>query len=167
MEIIKTILKSAFFMLGCIMMFLALLVTTVDLKSFLWFFSFSLVFFLLSIQYVIIVIKKIKDKIIRILKRTKKENWQRLNNPKIKIDYSNKKIKINNKEYEFKQVESITVPLNKENLKIKDFLRNYNGKKLQIKIGIKVNKVTYRNFNYENMKEMYKDYKKLVIISKK
>ena len=82
MDIIKTIFKLSFFLLGCVMLMLSLLVIPVGFQSFIFFFGFAVMFFGLSYKYTFVVTKWIyrkvrillfKLKIIKKLEEPKKE----------------------------------------------------------------------------------------------
>ena len=128
MDIIKTIFKLSFFLLGCVMLMLSLLVIPVGFKSFIFFFSFSIVFFVLAYKYTFIVIKWIyrkirvilfklniikklekKDNIKNNIKKTnsiinkkEKNDWKQFNHENIIYNKKLKQIELNTKIYEFK-----------------------------------------------------------------
>ena len=204
MDIIKTIFKLSFFLLGCVMLMLSLLVIPVGFQSFIFFFLFSVVFFGLSYKYTFIVIKWIyrkvrillfKLKIIKKLEEPKKEkvvkkdrikntkkqpvdnertterkiNWIQFNHENISLNKNLKQIKLNTKIYEFKQLEKIDLIVNSKKVSLKELKKIEKIKSIEIKVGTKIKKITYRHFKYNisknNMKKVInnvsKDYKKL------
>ena len=203
MDIIKTIFKLSFFLLGCVMLMLSLLVIPVGFQSFIFFFSFSVVFFALSYKYTFIVIgwiyRKIrlllfKMKIIKKLEEPKKEkvvkkdkikntkkqpidnktserkiNLIKFNHENISLNKKLKQIKLNTKIYEFNQIEKINLIVNSKKVSLKELKKIEKIKSIEIKVGTKIKKITYRHFKYNipknNMKKVInnvsKDYKKL------
>ena len=200
MDIIKTIFKLSFFLLGCVMLMLSLLVMPVGFQSFIFFFSFSVVFFALSYKYTFIVIRWIyrkirlllfkmkiikkleepkKDKVVKkdkiknnkkqsIVKQTK-NNWIQFNHENISLNKTLKQIKLNTKIYEFNQIEKINLIVNSKKVSLKELKKIEKIKSIEIKVGTKIKKITYRHFKYNipknNMKKVInnvsKDYKKL------
>lgn len=112
MDIIKTIYKLSFFVLGCVMLVIALLVIPVGFNSFIWFFGFSFLFYLLSFQYTLAVIKWIFQKFINIFKSTKASGWKNLTIENISYDKSLGLIKLNSKTLNFDQIVSVDIIAN-------------------------------------------------------
>lgn len=200
MDIIKTIFKLSFFLLGCVMLMLSLLVIPVGFQSFIFFFSFALVFFTLSYKYTFIVIKWIskkikvvlfklkmiktlevpkKDKVVKkdkiknnkkqsIVKETK-NNWIQFNHENISLNKKLKQIKLNTKIYNFNQIEKIDLIVNSKKVSLKELKKIEKIKSIEIKVGTKIKKTTYRHFKYNltknNVKKVInnasKDFKKL------
>lgn len=170
MEIIKTILRLSFFTLGCVMLMLALLVIPVGYKSFLWFFGFSVLFYLLGFRYTFFVVKYLIKKIKKLFKQ--KNSWKVLSDKNISYNLFNKKIRLNSKEFDFEQIKSIEIIANSKKVSVKELNRLDAIKKLEIKMGTCVKKTTYRHFKYITskidlkkqklqVKLCIKDYKKL------
>lgn len=203
MDIIKTILKLSFFLLGCVMLMLSLLVIPVGFKSFIFFFAFAVVFFGISYKYTFIVANWIYKKIIKLLyklrivkelEKTKKEkvvkkdkikntkkqpvdnktierkiNWIQFNHGNISVNKKLKQIKLNTKIYEFNQIEKIDLIVNSKKVSLKELKKIEKIKSIEIKVGTKIKKITYRHFKYNVPKDdikkfinkIIKDYKKL------
>lgn len=172
MDIIKTIYKLSFFVLGCVMLVIALLVIPVGFNSFIWFFCFSFLFYLLSFQYTLAVIKWVFQKIINIFKSTKTGGWKNLTIENISYDESLGLIKLNSKTLSFDQIVSVDIIANSKKVKASELNKISDVKKLEIKIGTQVKKVVYRHFKYITgkiseknkkiaIKSCLKDYKKL------
>lgn len=187
MEIIKTIFKLSFFILGCIMLMLALLVIPVGIRSFLWFFSFSLFFYLLSFQYVLLIFKFIINKLSgKNFKETKEEEnndeedqieWKNLSLQEIAYNSSLKQIKLHSKIYTYDQIEFVKLIANYQEITINELKKLENIKNLEIKIATKIKKRTIKHFKYISSKmnlkqekkikkEAIKDYKKLTLVVK-
>lgn len=198
MDIIKTIFKLSFFLLGCVMLMLALLVIPVGFKSFFFFFTFSFIFFGLSYKYTFIIIRWIYRKIklllykLKVIKKIdeskkkkivkkelgnkeRKNNWIQFNHENISINKGLKQIKLNTKIYDFNQIQIVDLIVNSKKIDLKQLKKVEKIKSIEIKIGTKIKKITYRHFKYNisknNMKKVIanvsKDYKKLNIILKK
>ena len=159
------------------MLFLALLVIPVGFISFIWFFSFSVLFYLLSYQYVIAIAKFVFSKLSKIIKR-KEDKIYESNSQKIVYNLKEKKIKLNTKTYDFEQLQSISLVVNNQEMSIKELKKVKEIKSLEIKIGTQIKKITYRHFKYitnkvdstlipQLKKEAIKDYKKLSSLIKK
>ena len=203
MDIIKTIFKLSFFLLGCVMLMLSLLVIPVGFKSFIFFFAFAVVFFGISYKYTFIVANWIYKKIIKLLyklrivkelEKTKKEkvvkkdkikntkkqpvdnktierkiNWIQFNHGNISVNKKLKQIKLNTKIYEFNQIEKIDLIVNSKKVSLKELKKIEKIKSIEIKVGTKIKKITYRHFKYNVPKDdikkfinkIIKDYKKL------
>lgn len=131
------------------MLMFSLLVIQVGFKSVIFFLGFALLFYLLSYKYTIYVIKFIYNKIKTLIdKKKKQDNWKQLNNENISYDKLLKMIKLNSKTYNFDQIVSIDLIANSKKMEIKELKKLDNIKKLEIKIGTKIKKVTYRHFKY-------------------
>lgn len=170
MDIIKTIFRLSFFLLGCVMLMLALLVIPMGFTDFIWFFGFSVFFYILGYYYTLKVLKVVFRKIVKLFKHEKKfENkWMQIGNQKILYNLFTKELKLNTKIYKFEQIVSIDLMDNSSKVSSKKLLKNKTHKKLEIKIGTKINKITYRHYKYDDkdIKQMIKDYKILTKILK-
>lgn len=186
----------------------ALLVIPVDSRSVLFFLSFSLVFYLLGYKYTFAVIKGLFKKLAKILhisskiKKSKevesvnkvektKENknsndtkkakdiWVTLAHENLSYNKKSKEIKLNSKVYLFDQIVSVDLYANSKKITEKELMKLEKIKSVEIKIGTKIKKVTYRNFKYitstkitdkikkRQIKNSIKDFKELKKLFKK
>ena len=155
------------------MLALSLLVIQVGYYSFIWFFSFSILFFLLGYKMTFYIIKIFFVKIFRIKAKTSTNNeWIDLNHENIIYNEGFKEIKLNDKLYRYSQVKSIDLFVNNKKIELEELKKIKNIKTLEIKIGIKVNKITYKKFKYitnkdndklkkKQLKNALSDYEKL------
>ena len=196
MDIIKTIFRLSFFLLGCVMLMFTLLVISVDARSVYFFLSFSLVFYLLGYKYTFAVIRgffRKAKKILHISRKTKKINenkksgdvkkvkdiWVTLAHENLSYNKKSKEIKLNSKTYSFDQIVSVDLYANSKKVTEKELMKLDKLKGLEIKIGTKIKKVTYRNFKYitsakitdkvkkRQIKNSIKDFKELTKLFKK
>ena len=130
------------------MLVIALLVIPVGFNSFIWFFGFSFLFYLLSFQYTLAVIKWLFQKIINISKPRKASGWKNLTIENISYDKSLGLIKLNSKTLNFDQIVSVDIIANSKKVKASELSKISDVKKLEIKIGTQVKKVIYRHFKY-------------------
>lgn len=148
MDIIKTILKLSFFILGCVMLGISFLMISVGFDSFIWFIGFSCLFYLLSYQYTLVVIKWMVNKIKNLFKLDNKNKWVDLRGINISYNHNLKMIKLNNKNYNYDQIVSIDLIANSKKVTVSELKKLENIKKLEVKIGTKVKKIVYRHFNF-------------------
>ena len=183
MDIIKTIFRLSFFLLGCIMLVFTLLVLSVDSKSILFFSLFSLGFFLLGYKYTFAVIKGFFKKLFKLLHipiyKKSNDRWINMCHENLSYNLKLKQIKLNSKIYSFEQIESIDIIANSKRISEKELLKLDKIKNLEIKIGTKIKKITYRHFKYitsvritdkvkrKQIKNSIDDYKQLNKILKK
>lgn len=156
------------------MLCFALLVIPMGYSSILFFLGFACGFFLLSYSYSWRVLKFIFRGIVKLFNKfsTEKNNSNKKKTKNIKVnnklstsnfkkicsqefyyDKKNKKIKINTKEYDINQLVSVDLIINSKKNLLKEIKNIDKIKSLEIKIGTKVKKVTYRSFKYINAKD--------------
>jgi len=102
-------------------------------------------------------------KIFRFPKITSNSNnkdWVIMNHHNIVYNESFKELKLNEKIYRFSQVVSLDIFVNSKKVEKDDLKNNKNIKTLEIKIGLKVNKITYKKFKYITNKDSGKEKKK-------
>lgn len=144
------------------MLCMAILVIPVGFNSFIWFLGFSFLFYILSFQYTVAVIKWLIRKVINIFSFSQSSGWQKLSNENISFDKSLGVIKLNSKTLNFDQIISLEIIANSKKVKTSD-LKKYNDiKKLEIKVGTQVKKVVYRHFKYITGKMSEKNRKKAI-----
>lgn len=157
MEIIKTIFRLSFFVLGCIMLSFSILVIPVGITSFIWFFSFAVLFFLLGHK---ITFAPLYKKYGNIKKGAPVKNqWIVLNNENIVYNESFKELKLNEKLYRYSQIVSVDLFANNKKTTESELNKLEKIKSIEIKIGVKINKVAYKKFKYINTKDSDKEKK--------
>ena len=104
-------------------------------------------------------------KIFRFPKLTTNSNnkdWVIMNHENIVYNEAFKELKLNEKLYRFSQVTSIDIFVNNKKIEMDDMKKNKNIKTLELKIGLKVNKITYKKFKYITNKDSEKLKKKQI-----
>ena len=183
------------------MLMFTLLVISVDSRSVLFFLSFSLIFYLLAYKYTFAVVKGFFGKIAKILHISRNKNvekvkdikenkksddvkkvkdiWVNLTHENLSYNKKSKEIKLNSKTYTFDQIVSVELYANSKKITEKELMKLDKLKSLEIKIGTKIKKVTYRNFKYitstkitdkvkkRQIKNSIKDFKELKKLFKK
>lgn len=167
------------------MLMFALLVIPVGYSSVLFFLGFATVFYLLSYKYTLLVSKKIYKFIKKIINKL---STPRINKIFSKIKYCAKKanlstikhkkyefvntnifydkselIKINKRDYLIRDIVSTSIVLNNKEIKPAE-LKKYSDiiKNLEIKVGIKVSKISYKHIKYVDFKTKKIDNKEMI-----
>ncbi len=161
MDIIKTIFRLSFFLLGCVMLILSLLVIPIGFSSFIWFFSFAVLFYLLSYKITFGLIKSTFEKVFKVKFKTAsaKSKWIPLNNENVTYNEVYHEITVNEKVYRYSQLVSVDLFYNNKIIELKELKKRKTFKTLEIKIGIKVNKVSYKKLKYITLKSTKKEKK--------
>ena len=181
MDIVKTILRLSFFILGCIMLMFALLVISVDIDSVLFFLGFALIFYLLGYKYTFAIVETLCVKIVNLLHIDKKYKniWRDLNHENLHYNLATKELKLNTKNYLFEQIVSVEFIANSKVVTEKVLLKLDTVKNLEIKLGTRIKKITYRHFKYitstkisdknkdKFIKKAISDYKQITKITRK
>ena len=113
-----------------------------------------------------------KDKIK--VNKDRKTNWKKLNHENLSINKTLKQIKLNTKIYDYGKIQTVELIVNSKKVDFKQLKKIEKIKSVEIKIGTKIKKITFRHFKYnvpkENIKKfknnIVKDYKKLISILK-
>ena len=164
MDIIKTIFRLSFFLLGCVMLILSLLVIPIGFSSFIWFFSFAILFYLLSYKITFGLIKNTMEKVFKIKFKTPsaKKEWITLKNENVTYNEIYQEITVNEKVYRYSQIASVELIYNGKPIELKELKNRKTFKTLEIKIGMRVNKVSYKKLKYITAKTSSKDKKECV-----
>lgn len=99
-------------------------------------------------------------KIKSIILKSNKDEFKTLNN--LGIRYNDKIVYLNSKSYSFNQLVSVTIKCNNKKIDKKELKHIEKINKLELVVGTKIKKLTYRSFKYDSKNKLNQEKKNII-----